>query len=215
MHTSQALSSGDFTIHVDGRPGSLDDLLPGFDEHARLGIVIRDDGGGAGASTLILAAVTAFYDRLRATETEFFAYPDYFAVHVGRDRGTLRKLDVFPGHKEPVVDDDGEAILQAINDRGVTHLLVPDTSPAPSPAHRETLHSARRRLRAALAYTAEGRTARADVAITAAPQAEEFVVAMLGHPRPRPLAGSDGRPRETFRRLAISEALDMLPGTAQ
>ena len=42
-------------------------MFPGFDEHDRLGIVIHDDLGAAGAGSLILATVTAFYDRLRAT----------------------------------------------------------------------------------------------------------------------------------------------------
>lgn len=209
MHTSRALSSGDFEICADGRPATVDDLLPGFDEHSRLGIVVTQADGGAGASTLILAAVTAFYDRLRATGADFFAYPDYFAFHVECPRGSLRKLDVFPEHKEPVVADDAEAILQAINDRGVSHLLVPDRPPAPSPAHRETRHSAHRRIRAAFAYAPGGRVTSADITITAAAPAEEFVCAMLGD-GPRDVVGSDGRPRETFRRLALDDALGML-----
>jgi hypothetical protein len=213
MHTSRALRSDDFEITADGGPATVADLLPGFDEHARLGIVVREDGGAAGASTLILAAVTAFYDRLRATESDFFAYPDYFAFHVGRDRGTLRMLDVYPGHKEPVIDDSADAVLEAINDRGVTHLLVPDRPPTPTHPARETQHSARRRIRAAIAYSPDGRTARADIDITAPPQAEAFVTAMLGHPRA--LAGAGGRPRETFRRITVGQALGMLETTAQ
>jgi hypothetical protein len=214
MHTSQALSSGDFEIRVGGGPATVDDLLPGFDEHARLGIVVCDDGGGAGASTLILAAVTAFYDRLRAADTEFFAYPDFFAFHVGEPRGSLRKLDVFPAHKEPVVADEAEEVLRAINDRGVTHLLVPQDATG-GPLGRDTLHSARRRIRAAIAYSPDGRVANRDVEITAAAPAEQYVTAMLGHPRdmlghPRDIAGADGRPRETFRRLALDDALEML-----
>jgi hypothetical protein len=209
MHTSRALSSGDFTIRADGRAATLDDVLPEFDEHSRLGIVVTQAGGGAGASTLILAAVTAFYDRLRTTDTDFFAYPDYFAFHVGQPRGSLRKLDVFPEHKEPVVADDAEAILEAINDRGVTHLLVPDRPAAAATTDRETRHSARRRIRAAIAYSPAGRVAAADITITAAPQAEEFVSAMLGS-GPRDVVDGDGRPRETFRRLALDDALGML-----
>lgn len=212
MHTSRALSSSDFEIHADGGAATIDDLLPGFDERARLGIVVMRDGGAAGASTLILAAVTAFYDRLRAIGTEFFAYADFFAFHVGAPRGSLGKLDVFPEHKEPVVPDEAEEILRAINDRGITHLLVPEDATS-GPLGRDTLHSAQRRIRAAIAYSPDGRVAGADVAITAAPQAEEFVTAMLG--RPRDLAGADGRPRETFRRLSVDDALGMLETPAQ
>ena len=68
-------------------------------------------------------------------------------------------------------------------------------------------------MRAALAYSPDGRVAGADVAITAPPQAEEFVTAMLG--RPRGLADADGRPRETFRRLSVGDALGMLETPAQ
>ena len=212
MHTSRALSSGDFQITADGRPASLAELLPGFDEHTRLGVVVSEDGGAAGASTLILAAVTGFYDRLRSTEDDFLAYPDYFAFHVGRARGTLRKLDVFPEHKEPVVADEAETILRAVNDRGVTHLLVAEGGRA-GELGRDTRHSARRRIRAAIAYSPDGRVARPDIAITGGPEAEKFVTAMLGNPRQ--IASQDGRPRETFRRLSLDEALGMLATAAQ
>jgi hypothetical protein len=212
MHTSRALSSGDFEIRLDGARATVDDVLPGFDEHTRLGIVITRAGGAAGASTLILAAVTAFYDRLRATGADFFAYADFFAFHVGQSRGSLRKLDVFPEHKEPVVQDDAEMILRAINDRGVTHLLVPEGATAGS-LGRDTLHSAQRRIRTAIAYSPDGRVGSPDVEIAAAARAEKFVTEMLGHPRD--VAGGDGRPRETFRRLALEDALLMLRGGPQ
>ena len=147
MHTT-ALRSQDFEIAVDGRPGALTDVFPGFTEDDRLGIVIHQHLGAAGAGSLILAAVTAFYDHLRATGEPFFAYADYFAFHVGADHGTLRKLDVYPAHKEVVVANDAEEILQAINDRGVTRLLVPEVAtaertPSAEPELQpETRHSA-------------------------------------------------------------------------
>ena len=87
-------------------------MFPGFDGHDRLAIVIHDQFGAAGAGSLILAAVTAFYDHLRATGGPFFAYADYFAFHVGADHGTLRKLDVYPAHKEVVVPNEAEQILR-------------------------------------------------------------------------------------------------------
>jgi hypothetical protein len=123
-------------------------------------------------------------------------------------------LDVFPDHKEPVVTDEAETILRAINDRGVTHLLVPERdTTASAQLGRDTRHSAQRRVRAALAYSPNGRVADPDVAITAGPDAEQFVIAMLGHPRELP--GDDGLTRETFRRLSLEEALGMLAAAAQ
>ena len=152
MHTT-GLRSQDFAIAVDGETATLDDVFPGFDGHDRVAIVIHDRFGAAGAGSLILAAVTAFYDHLRATGAPFFAYADYFAFHVGADHGTLRKLDVYPAHKEVVVPNEAEPILQAINDRGVTRLLVPDGPAAADPprarpaardpAQRPTAHSHR------------------------------------------------------------------------
>ena len=212
MHTSQALSSDDFEIRVDGDRATVDDVLPGFDENTRLGIVITRAGGAAGASTLILAAVTAFYDRLRATGDDFFAYADFFAFHVGQSRGSLRKLDVFPEHKEPVVPDEAEAILRAINDRGVTHLLVPEGATSGT-LGRDTRHSAQRRIRTAIAYSPDGRVESPDIEITGAARGEQFVTAMLGDPRD--VAGTDGRPRETFRRLGLDDALQMLQAGSQ
>jgi hypothetical protein len=205
MHTSHALSTDDFQITVGGRPGSLAEVMPGLD---RLGIVIAEPGGAAGCSTLILAAVTAFYDQLRAVGQDFFAYPDFFALHVGADQGTLHMIDVYPDHKEPVIPADGESILQAINDRAITHLLVPEGPTADPDAafQRETAHSARRRVRTALAYARNGSVSGADVEIAAGP-GEEFVTAMLGSPR--------AITRETLRRVPVEQALGMvaaLPG---
>ncbi len=144
----------------------MEALFDGFDEHDRLGIVIAADDGAAGAATLILATVTAFYDRLRATGEPFFAYPDYFALHVGHARGSLRKLDVYPDHKEIVVSADAESIVRALNDRAITRLLVPDRPTGEVELAPETRASAERRIRTALAYSPDGRVAAADVQVT-------------------------------------------------
>jgi hypothetical protein len=211
VHTT-ALRGEDFAITVDGRPASLDDVLPGFDEQDRLGIVIHDRLGAAGAGSLILAAVTGFYDGLRAAGEPFFAYADFFAFHVGADHGTLRKLDVYPAHKEVVVDNDAEQILQAINDRGVTRLLVPDgpraVEASPPGLERETLHSAQRRIRTALVYSPTGQTAEADVLVRGSAHSDAYIDAMLGGPAGGPAA--DPRPAQSFRRTDPGRALSLL-----
>ena len=208
MHTT-SLRSDEFAINVDGRPATINDVFPGFDEQDRLGIVVADDFGAAGAGCLILAAVTAFYDRLRAHGTDFFAYADYFAFHVGSDRGTLRKLDVYPAHKEVVVRADPEVILEAINDRGVTRLVGPDGPAAAPDLARETRHSAQRRIRTALMYSPTGRTTDGDVVVSGSAQSDAFIDAMMA-------AAPEGRGMpsraQSFRRLSLDEGLGLLPG---
>jgi hypothetical protein len=212
VHTT-ALRSEEFQITIDGAPAGIDDVFPGFDEHDRLGIVIHDDLGAAGAGSLILAAVTAFYDGLRAGGEEFFAYADYFAFHVGTDHGTLRKLDVYPAHKEVVVANDAEAILQAINDRGVTRLLVPDARGAAGlrepELQRETRHSAQRRIRTALVYSPTGHTNDGDVLVRGSARSDSYIDAMLAHASPPPQA-RERQPAQTFRRTNPRQALGLL-----
>ena len=142
MHTSGQLRSDSFAIELEGRPASIEDVLVGFAPLRRVGAVVREPYGAVGASNLLLAAVTAFYDAQRARAEDFYIYPDYFLFHVGRPLGDHSMLDVWPSHKEVVVPDDAEAILEAINDRAITWLLVPDGEPA---LRRRSPRSARQR----------------------------------------------------------------------
>ncbi|HTU97045.1 MAG TPA: hypothetical protein VMF14_14460 [Solirubrobacteraceae bacterium] len=210
MHTTN-LRSDDFEITVEGRTAALADVFPGFDADDRLGIVIHEQHGAAGAGSLILAAVTGFYDCLRATGEPFFAYADYFAFHVGSDHGTLRKLDVYPGHKEVVVANDAETILEAINDRGITRLLVPEppaAEPAGDPAlDRETRHSAQRRIRTALVYSPTGQTAGADVLVRGSAHSDAYIDAMLGNPA---AATEEPQPAQSLRRMDPHQAPGLL-----
>jgi hypothetical protein len=212
VHTT-GLRSDEFRIVIAGRPETLGGLFDGFHEHDRLGIVLTDDDGAAGAAILILAAVTAFYDCLRARGEPFFAYADYFAFHVGRRRGSLRKLDVYPDHKEVVVPADAEAVARAINDRGITRLLVPDVPGRPAAIARETRDSAHRRIVTALAYAGDGSPAGADVSVSGNAASAVFVEQMLqstGAARIRPTTGPTTSVKQGFRRVDIDTALAML-----
>src|SRR6476620_11743846 len=126
MHTTTDLSSSSFSIRMDGTPGDIESVVAGFSDRDRLGVVVREPCGAIGASTLILAAITAYYDVWRSRSDDFFIYPDYFLFHVARPLGDHGMLDIWPSHKEVVVEDDPEQLLRAINDRGVSRLLVPD-----------------------------------------------------------------------------------------
>ena len=52
MHSSRELRSASFAITVDGDPAAVADVLPGFRDGDRLGIVVRRPCGAVGASAL-------------------------------------------------------------------------------------------------------------------------------------------------------------------
>jgi hypothetical protein len=224
MHTAKELSSSAFAIRVDGRPAGVGDLLPDFGEQDRIGAVVRHPCGAVGASALILAAVTGFYDAQRAKGAEFFIYPDYFLFHVAARLGDHGMLDIWPAHKEVVVADDPEELLRAINDRGITRLLVEDrartdTGPA---FERESLASARNRIITALAYSPTGRVAGGDVLVAGNGVTESYVAAVLEESSQvaarareeialaRRALYQDGVPVESYRRVTLDDALAQL-----
>jgi hypothetical protein len=179
MHSSQELTSSSFRIEVAGRRARLEDLFEGFGEHDRLGVVVRHPCGAVGASGLITATITAFYDIQRSRGPDFFIYPDYFLFHVGRPLGDHGQLDVWPGHKEVVVPDESQRILEAINDRAITRLVVEDGDPGDPAFAREALASAHGRIVTCLAYSPTGRVADGDVTIATGEVTEGYVEAVL------------------------------------
>ncbi|CAN5731963.1 hypothetical protein BH20ACT11_BH20ACT11_14850 [soil metagenome] len=220
MHSTKDLTSSSFALTVEGQKAKLADVFPDLEEGDRLGVVVRQPCGGIGASALILATVTAFYDFQRAKSEDFFVYPDYFLFHVGRPLGDHQMLDIFPSHKEVVIGDDPEKLLQAVNDRAVTRLLVEDAVLSNPNFSRETLSSTN--IRTALAYSSSGRVKDADVVVSSNAAAESYVSAVLNQSEEiAPGTRSDiqgeregllenGVPVETYRRLGIDETLGML-----
>ena len=179
MHSSRELRISSFEVRVDGRPAGIPDLFEGFGEQDRLGVVMRSPCGAVGASALITATITAFYDLHRARGDDFFVYPDYYLFHVGRPLGDHARLDVWPRRKEVVVREEPQAILEAIDDRAISRLVVEDGGPADGGLDDEVVASARGRIRTCLAYSPAGRVADADVEIAANPVTEGYVEAIL------------------------------------
>jgi hypothetical protein len=179
VHTSTQLRSESFEIELDGRPADIHQVLPGFGSQDRVGAVVREPFGAVGASNLLLAAVTAFYDAQRARGEDFYVYPDYFLFHVGGLLGDHSMLEVWPSHKEVVVPDDSERILEAINDRGVRWLLVPEGEPKRPQLGREALASARSRIAGSFVYSPTGRVTGANVRIAGNEVTESCVNGVL------------------------------------
>jgi hypothetical protein len=179
MHSSRELTSSSFEIEVGGVGTTLEDLFEGFDELDRLGVVMSRPCGAVGASALIAATITAFYDIQRARGPDFFVYPDYYLFHVGRPLGDHGRLDVWPPHKEVVVPADADRLLEAVNDRAITRLVVEDGDAGEPPSDPAALASARARIETCLAYSPSGRVEDADVRIAGNPVTEGYVEAIL------------------------------------
>ncbi len=179
MHSSRELRSALFEIDAAGRRARVEDVFEGFGEQDRLGVVITRPCGAVGASALITATITAFYDIHRARGGDFFVYPDYFLFHVGRPLGDHARLDVWPRRKEVVVAAEPQAILEAIDDRAITRLLVEDGRPGAPDLDEEAVASARGRIATCVAYGAGGRVAAPDVRVASNPVAEGYVEAIL------------------------------------
>jgi hypothetical protein len=175
VHSARELRSSAFEITVAGREARLTDLFEGFGEHDRLGVIVGRPGGALGASALITATITAFYDLQRARGPDFFIYPDYYVFHLGRPFGDHSRLDIWPAHKEVVVPAEPLDVLRAVNDRAITRLVVEEGQPRDAELGPEELASARARIGSCLAYSPSGRVTGADVRVAANAVVEGYV----------------------------------------
>lgn len=216
----------DFAFTIDGNQGVLEDIFPGFNKNDRIGIVVRRPGGGVGASGLLMAAITRFYDFYRPLlgnePGKLRIYPDFFIFHIGKRHMNHYWMDIWPPHKEVVTEDEPELILEAINDRGITRLLVEEAVPSPQTFLRETISSAEHRIVSALTYSPTGRVDHGDVSIISCSEVEGYVLSSLKMSEElsdvarkqlkteRIGLVSDGRVMETYRRIEPTDAILML-----
>jgi hypothetical protein len=172
MHTATQLSPEMFSLTVGGENASAEDLFPDWHIYDRVGVVIHEPLGGLGASLLMQAATALYFSHLRSVGQEF-NYPELYTFNVGRRFGDLSVFDVWPGSREVLVDSDPLAVLQAINDRGITRLVVPETPPTQVDYPFPERTGAHTRIKSSFAYSAAGQTENADVTIAATDPATE------------------------------------------
>ena len=175
MHTARQLDVTDFDVLIDGKPATREDVLPSWTPWDRLGIVVDRPFGALGANSLIQLAITAFYD-VRPSRRDGFStrqtprsdlaiYPEIYLLHVGGRHGFYAAYDFWPARKEVFLPADPRVVLDAINDRAITRLLVPDAPPLPVDHEYKEPAAARDRVVSAFAYSADGRAEDGDVEI--------------------------------------------------
>ena len=103
MHSTQILKSADFMFMVQDQEVEFTDLIPNFSVLSRLGIVSQQPSDGIGASNLIMACVTEFYNFYRH-QNDFFTYPDYFSFQTSNISIDYSYFDIWPSHKNLQVE---------------------------------------------------------------------------------------------------------------
>lgn len=167
MHSSN-LRGTDFHITANGVAVQHSEFFGRIGKHNRLGVVAPQRVDGVGATTLIMAHVTAFYDAYRAEDDQFFAYPAYFAFQPASQTAHYSMLDIWPQHKNVATGSEPVDILNAINDRCINILILPDGEPRDRGYEQAQLESARRNISACYLYSFDGDVADADLVISCA-----------------------------------------------
>ena len=165
MHSSEELCGDDFEITHNGQPVSHQAFFKNHTVDRRIGVVAPNRIDAVGAATLIMAYITAFFDRYREVGHEFWAYPDYFAFQGAEPLASYAMLDISPDHKSVAATGDHISRLNAINDRAVNVLIVPEGEETPRDYEKPQMESARRNIKECYVYSFTGQIQNADTII--------------------------------------------------
>jgi hypothetical protein len=183
VHTATQLERSLFSIRLAGEPAEREDVFPDWSPRDRLGVIVHEPFGGVGASHLIQLATTAFYDIRPSRRDEsrigphgevLAQYADIYLFHVGGDWGDHSYFDIWPPRKEVRVRGDARDVLDAVLDRAITWLAVPDATPEPIEHFEKDPAEAYDRMQGAFAYSASGRVADGEVEIAGKGERTEF-----------------------------------------
>lgn len=163
MHTSVSLQLDMFSIEIDGRAADVAELLD-WQPHDRLGIVLTEPLGALGASALMQLAIVSYFNA-RASRRAVPHYAEIYLFHLGGPYGDFSNFDIVPTRKEVFLPDDPAAAIEAINDRAITHLAVPQGERAELSFPWKEADTARDRIRRCFLYAAGGRVTDSDISI--------------------------------------------------
>ena len=163
MHSSE-LRGKDFKIEWKGESISHADFFADTLLSDRVAVVSPNRFEGIHAMTFVMAYVTSFYDHYRARGTEFRAYPDFFTLQGKSPMDSYGMFDIFPEHKTVYVPGNTQQNVEAITDRAVTILFVPDVDKQEVTIDPIDLESARRTIKRCFAYS-ESKSTDADLVI--------------------------------------------------
>ncbi|WP_152536139.1 hypothetical protein [Mesorhizobium loti] len=174
MHVVTLLKADMFDVEIDGKPASIAQALPDWNPHDRFGLVIDDALGGIGATHLLQIAITSFYDIKPSRRTELTVYPEIYAFHIGKGYGAHAPYDFWPARREIITSLDHREVLDAINDRGITRLAVPDRAPREVVHRPKEVDAALDRIASAFVYDPSGRVSDPDLVISGNDRRTEY-----------------------------------------
>ncbi|MGO4238056.1 hypothetical protein [Pseudarthrobacter sp. YAF2] len=173
MHASQQLRDNHFGVLVNGREAAVREVLPDWTGVDRIGVVIHEPFGGLGASMLIQAGISRFYDYDPDRRHNTAQYPPIFMFHVGGRYGDHSSMDFWPGRREVFLPADPYEVLGAIRDRAITRLFVPEgpniglSYAYEAPSGWTDIHSAQEQTASAFVYSPSGKVSEHDVQLSA------------------------------------------------
>lgn len=166
MHTAFELKKRMFQVALEGQEVDAYGFLD-WGPLDRLGVIIDRPVGALGAGLMILLAACAFYDTPGKKRRQRPLYPEIYLFHAGGPWGVFTNFDFWPDHKEIFLPNDPKEVLRAVNNRGITHLLVVDQPAAPVDHRFKEPEAALDRIKHCWAYGPNGAATHADVVIKA------------------------------------------------
>ena len=220
MHSSK-LRGSDFQIKASDKSVNHAHFFSSLRKTDRVGIFTPNRYEAAGAVTLIMAYVTAFYDQYRAESNDFFAYPDHFTFQQKQPIANYSMLDIWPAHKNVHIPNTPNETAAAITDRGINILLVPDTPPHENTFEPVQTESLNRNIQRCFIYSETGNLSNPTLEVTTHTEPlREWIIKMfdsipddkiLQHQKQRWLKTvTTNTLTQTFREIHLADALKRL-----
>ena len=182
MHTRDQLRLDQFTVTF--KDGAAENQIH-WESHDRLGVIVDRPLGALGASLLIQLVTAKFFAIDHGSRRTRPLYAENYLFQIGGRWGDFSTFDFAPPRREIFLPADPAVVIEALNDRGITHLLVPDGPARPATFPFKERDTARDRIKMCWAYGIDGTAQDSDLLITtSAPEALQNAAAAAIDMRP-------------------------------